>query len=158
MFPAAIVMPDPTAPIDFVEEPVHDDQQHDDSKESGRGLKIERAHVVAQRIDNSHGNDPGDQRGDEGEARAHSDGFPVRPFWSRHRGGDRRQNQNALESFAKNKNSDIERGDCFARVRPRWIRRAFGENSLPDQDRNDGQRRDGNTDTENYLPRPIGLA
>src|SRR5262249_6664157 len=45
---ATIVRADPAAPINFVEEPIHDDQQYHDREQAGRRLEIERAHVVAQ--------------------------------------------------------------------------------------------------------------
>src|SRR5882724_64233 len=37
-FAAAIVRSDPAAPVNFVEEPVHDHEQHHDGEKSGRSL------------------------------------------------------------------------------------------------------------------------
>src|SRR5947209_6282072 len=45
-FAAAIMGADPAAPVNFVEEPVHYDQQNNHCEQSGGGLQIERAHVV----------------------------------------------------------------------------------------------------------------
>src|SRR5207302_10458990 len=47
-FAAAIVRTDPAAPINFVEKPIHDHEQHHDREQSSRGLQVERAHVVTQ--------------------------------------------------------------------------------------------------------------
>ena len=57
----------------------------------------------------------------------------MRLFRSGHARGDRRQHQNAFESFAKNEDADIEKRNRRARVRLRWIRRAVRGDSLPDQ-------------------------
>ena len=67
-FTAAIVGANPAAPINLVEEPVHDHEQDDDRKQSGCGLQIERRHVVAERAHDAHGDEPGDQAGAKCEA------------------------------------------------------------------------------------------
>src|SRR4029453_5626490 len=45
-FTPAIVRANPAAPINLVEEPVHDHEQNDYREQSGCGLQIERRHVV----------------------------------------------------------------------------------------------------------------
>ena len=39
--PATIVVRDPARPVDAMKEPVHDDEQHGDREQSGRGLEVE---------------------------------------------------------------------------------------------------------------------
>src|SRR5881227_1753102 len=82
-FSPAIMSSNPAAPINLVKEPVHDHQQNDDSQESGRGLEIERRHVVAERTDDAHCDKPGDQAGDKSEACAERDRLAMHAFGPR---------------------------------------------------------------------------
>ena len=70
---------------------------------------------------------------------------------SGHARGDRGQHQNAFESFAEDENSDVEKRDCRAGVRPRWVRRAMRRDSLPDQHRNDEKGSYNDADAQSGL-------
>jgi hypothetical protein len=157
-FATAIVRADPTAPINLVEEPIHNHEQHDDGEKSGRRLQIECAHVVAERTDNSDSDEPGDQSRAKRDTRAGRDRLSVRAFRAGHAGGDRRQHEDAFESFTKNKNTDIEKRDRRTRVRLGRIRRAMRRDSLPHDHRDDPDRSHENTDPKNDTPQPIDLA
>src|SRR5213593_1974261 len=94
----------PAAPINLVKEPVHDHQQNDDSQEAGRGLEIERRHVVAERANDAHGDKPGDQAGDKSEACAERDRLAMHPSGPRHTRGDGSQDENAFQSLSEDEN------------------------------------------------------
>ena len=59
----------PAAPINLMEKPIHDHEQHDHGKQSRRGLKIERRHVVTKRANDLHRDTPRDQGCYKREAR-----------------------------------------------------------------------------------------
>ena len=59
----------------------------------------------------------------------------MRALRPSHARSNRRQNENAFESFTKNKNADVESGDGSARVWLGRVWRALRENSLPEEDR-----------------------
>ena len=82
----------------------------------------------------------------------------MRAFRTGHARGDRRQYQNAFESFTKNENANIEKGDGRTRVRLRRVRRAMRGHALPDDHRHHRNRGDENADPKNDAPRPIDLA
>ena len=110
-FAAAIVRPDPAAPINLVEEPVHDHEQHDDREQSGGGLQIQRGDVVGERAHDADCDHPGDKCRDEGERGSPGDRPPVGPRGADHAGGDRREDENAFEPFAEDEHADVEDGD-----------------------------------------------
>jgi hypothetical protein len=141
-----------------MEEPIHDHEQHDHGEKSGRGLQIERAHVVAERTDNSHRDEPCDQCRDECDPRADCDRLPVRAFRAGHTRGDRRQHQNAFEAFAKNENADVEKRHRWTRVRLRRIRGAVCGHALPHDHRDDRNRGGENADPKNDSPSAVDLA
>jgi len=157
-FAAAIVRADPAAPINFVEEPIHDHQQDDDCEQSGGGLQIERAHIVAQRIHNSDRDEPGDQGCAKCDAGADCDRAPMCALCAGHARGNRGEYQNAFQSFAKNENADIEKRNRRARVRLGRIRRAMRGDTLPDNHRHHGDCSDENADSKNDAPRALALA
>ena len=125
-------MSNPAAPINFVEEPVHDDEQHDHGQQSGRRLKIERRDVIAQRTDDADRDEPRNQCCAETDSCADRHRPPMRLFRSRHARRDRRQNENAFQSFAENQHADIEERDRRAGVGPQWIGRPLFRHALPD--------------------------
>ena len=67
----AVVVSDPARPVDAVKEPVHDQQQHDDRQQTGGRLDIEAG--TAERADDPHGTEPGDDRGGNADPDAEPD-------------------------------------------------------------------------------------
>ena len=150
-FAPAIMRADPAAPINLVKEPVHDHEQNDDGEKSGRGLQIERRHVVAERINNAHCDEPGDQGGDECDARADRNRTPMRLFRAGHARGDRGQNENALQSLAKNQNPDVEKRNRRTRIRLHRVRCAVRRHSLPNDHSDNEKRGYDNADAKSRL-------
>ena len=146
----------PAAPINLVKEPVHDHQQNDDSQESGRGLEIERRHIVAERADDAHRDKPGDQAGDKSEACAERDRLAMHAFGPRHTRGDGSEDENAFQSLSEDENADIEERDCRARVRARRIRRTVCRDPLPNQHRGHKKRGNDNADAQSRLHFALG--
>ena len=136
--------PNPAAPINLVEEPVHDHQQNYDGEQSGRRLEIERRHIVAKRPDNADRNQPGNQGRGESDSGAETNGAAVRLPRAGHTRGDGGEDQNAFEAFAENEHADIEERNRGAGVGPHRIGHALFGEALPNQDCHDG----GGGDTE----------
>ena len=116
-FAPAIVRPDPAAPINLVEEPVHDDEQHDDGEEACGGLQVECGDVVGQCAHDADGDHPGDKGGEKGEPGAPGDRPAEGAAGAGHAGGDGGEDENALKAFAKDEDADVEyrqrRGWCW---------------------------------------------
>ena len=70
------------------------------------------------------------------QARAERDRSAMRAFRAGHTRDDRRQNQNAFQTLAKNENGNVEKRRSRAGVRSRRIGRPVRGNSLPDKHRN----------------------
>jgi hypothetical protein len=127
----------PATPIDFVKEPVHDDQQDYHGQKPGRGLEVEGGNIIAEGSDNSCRDDPSDQGRDEGDASPDCDWSSVGTFRADHAGGDCGQDKDALEAFPKDEDPDIEKRDRAVGVWTHWIRLALFGHALPNQDRDD---------------------
>ena len=150
-FAPAIVRADPAAPINLVKEPVHNHEQNDNGEKSGRGLQVERRHIVAQRINNSDRYEPRDQGSDECDAGTGRNRTPMRLFRAGHARGDRGQNENALQSFAKNQDPNVEKRDRRARVWLHRVGRAVRRHSLPENHSDNNERGHDNADAQSRL-------
>src|SRR5437588_12592179 len=69
-FAPAIMGANPAAPINFVEEPVHDHEQDDHREQSGRRLQMQGGNVLAQLLHESDSYEPGHKSGEECDRRA----------------------------------------------------------------------------------------
>jgi hypothetical protein len=114
-----------------VEEPVHDDEQHNDGEEACGGLQVECGNVVGQCAHDADGDHPGDKSGKEGEPGAPGDRPAAGPAGAGHAGGDGGEDENALEAFAKDEDADVEHGNGGAGVGAGGIGRAAGRKPLP---------------------------
>src|SRR5881296_1891457 len=94
-FAPAIMGPNPAAPVNFVEEPIHDHKQN----------------VLAQLLHDSDRDEPGHKGGEESDRRSRHYRFAIIAPRTSHAGGDGSENENAFESLAEYENTDIERGD-----------------------------------------------
>jgi hypothetical protein len=128
----------PPSPVNLVEKPIHDDKQHHDGEQSGRGLQIESRHILAQRPDDTHRDKPGYQCCAECDGSAGGNRPAMRFFRPGHTRGDRGQDENAFETFSENENGYVEKCDRRTCVRPQRIGRAVLGCSLPKQKGSDG--------------------
>jgi hypothetical protein len=75
----------------------------------------------------------------------------MEAFHTGHARSDRREHQNAFQSFAKNENADVEKRHSRAGVGAGRIGRAVRSNSLPDQHGGDEKRGCNHADTQSKL-------
>jgi hypothetical protein len=141
----------PASPINLVKKPVHYDEKHDDCEQAGRGLQIESRHVVAERTDDPHCNQPRDQTGDKRKTRTERDRTAMGPLRTCHARSDRCQNQNAFQSLAKDKNSNVQKRHRGAGIGACWIRGAVSSNSLPHKHRDHEKRSYDDADAQSWL-------
>lgn len=64
----AVVKRDPSRPVHLMKKPVHDDQQHDDSQEPCRRLKLKGGNLTANVFKNPNSTQPGHDRGQQTQA------------------------------------------------------------------------------------------
>src|SRR3954467_1455734 len=124
----------PAAPVDLVEEPVHDHEQHQDCEQSGCGLQVESRNAFTELAYESSGDEPGGQRGDESESGTGPNGAPMGLGRTGHAGGDSGKDQDAFQAFTKNQNADVYGGDCCTRLWSQWVRISVFAKSLPHHD------------------------
>src|ERR1043166_2141092 len=110
--------PDPAAPINLVKEPIHDDEEDDNGKQSGCCLEVERRHIIAQRTDDSDSYRPGDQSCTEGKTRPDANRASMHLPCARHACGDCCENEDTLKTFAEYQDSDIQACDRRTGIRP----------------------------------------
>src|SRR6266487_4456783 len=150
-FPATIMRPDPSAPINFMKKPIHNYEQNDDGEESSCGLQVKCRHTFAQLPHDTDGNEPGDQARSESEACAHRDWTTVRAFLSGHARSDGGEHQDAFQSFAEYENTNIQKRDRGSCVRLRRIRRAMRRDALPRDHAYDANRSCESSDAQSKL-------
>jgi len=150
-FAPPVVGPDPAAPVNLVEEPVHDHQQDDHRDQSGCSLEIQRPHVFAEGTDNSHGYEPGDNAAGKSQSSAEGNRAPVWPLRSSHACSNRSQHQNAFESFPENENADVEERDRRTGIGTHRIGCAVRGRALPNQHSSDKKPGHDDADAQNRL-------
>jgi hypothetical protein len=91
-----------------MEKPVHNNDEHDDCKQSSNRLNVERWHVLGQVINDVYGKTPSEQGRNKCDTRSHSNGTLVPPTGSDHTGGDRREHQNTLQPFTKDEYANLK--------------------------------------------------
>src|SRR5438046_10562732 len=101
----------PSAPINLVEEPVHNHQQNNDCQKPRGSLQIECGYVVAERADDAHCYNPRNQAGDKRHARTERDRLAMHAFGTWHTGSDGSPHTNASQSLSKNEKPDVEARD-----------------------------------------------
>src|SRR5438094_9176678 len=136
-FAPAIMRANPAAPVNLVEEPIHDHKQHNHGEQSGRGLQMQGRNVLAQLLHDSDSDEPGHKGGEESDRRSRHYRFAIIAPRTSHAGGDGSENENAFESLAEYENTDIERGASGGSVRLQRIGRTVGSDPLPDENRDD---------------------
>jgi hypothetical protein len=136
-FASAIMGPNPAAPVNFVEEPIHDHKQNDHCEQSGRGLQVQSRNVLAQLLHDSDRDEPGHKSSEESDRRSRHYRFAIIAPRTSHAGGYGSKNENAFESLAEYENTDIERSDGGGSVRLQRIGRTVGSDPLPDENRDD---------------------
>src|SRR5207245_11526356 len=104
-----------------MKKPVHDHEQHDHGEESGCSLQIECWDVVAERVDDTDGDEASDQSRDKSHARTGPDRPAISAFRSGHARGDRGKHQNAIETSAAYEDTKVDKSDCRTCV---WLRRS----------------------------------
>src|SRR5438132_10862040 len=110
-FAPTIMDTNPAAPVNFVEEPIHDHKQDDHCEQSGRGLQMQGRNVLAQLLHDPDSNEPRREGGEERDRCARHDRFAIIAARAGHAGGDGSEDENAFESLAENEDAYIERGD-----------------------------------------------
>src|SRR5436190_5728712 len=128
--------PDPAAPINLVKEPIHDDEEDDDGKQSGCGLEVKRRHIIAQRTDDSNSDRPRDQSCTEGKTRPNANRASMYLPCTRHACGDCCENKDTLKTLPEYQDSDIQACDRWTRVRSSRVGCALFSDALPDQNGN----------------------
>src|SRR5438105_6009722 len=96
-FAPAIMGPNPAAPVDLVEEPIHDHKQNDHCEQSGRGLQMQGGNVLAQLLHDSDGDAPGHKGGEERDRRPRHYRFAIIASRAGHTSGDGSEDKNAFE-------------------------------------------------------------
>ena len=127
--------PNPAAPVNLVEKPVHDHEQNDDREQTRRRLQIERRDVVAQLAHDADRDKPRHQTGAKRNRGADRNRPAMLTFRAHHARGDRGENEDAFQPFAENKDADIEKSRRWISARAQRIRVALRGHALPDEDR-----------------------
>src|SRR5438105_5224549 len=136
----------PAAPINFVEEPVHDHEQDDHREQSGRRLQMQGGNVLAQLLHESDSYEPGHKSGEECDRRAGHHRFAIASSRTGHAGGDGSEDKNAFESFAEKEEPNIEGRDGGGGMRLQRIGWTVGGDPLPDKNRDHEKRSEQQTD------------
>src|ERR1700758_3737531 len=129
--------PDPTAPIDFMEEPVHHDQENDNCKQAGPSLQIESRNILRKIADDPYCNEPRGDCGEKTDAGSDCNRAAMHPIIAIQTGSDCREHQNGFQSLSENQNSDIEDRDRLIPVSLGRIGGTMGSDSLPDENGDD---------------------
>src|ERR1700737_3865589 len=141
-----IVHPNPAAPINFMEKPVHYYQEDDDRQQPGRGLQIESWNALRKIADDSNSNKPCNDRRKKSNARTHRNRTPMHTIIANHTCRYRREHQNAFQPFSKNEDADVKNCYRLTAVGLQRIRRAFCRDSRPYKDHT--QERSGKNTTD----------
>src|SRR5438477_2098825 len=141
-FAPAIMGANPAAPVNLVEEPIHDHKQHNHCEQSGRGLQMQGRDVLAQLLHDSDSDEPGHKGSEEGDRRARHYRLAIIASQAGHTGSDGGQDKNAFESLAENENTDIEGGDGGGGVSLQRIGRTVGSDPLPNENGDDEEGRE----------------
>jgi hypothetical protein len=137
---AAVVMGDPTGPVDLVEEPVHHDEQDDDRRDPGRRLHVEPA--VPEQPDEPDGDEPRAHRREQRDHAADSDRAAVDAVAAEEARGDRGQHEDRLEPLAEHEHRAVDHRGRAAHVRARRARVGRAAGCVPaehDADHGDGE-------------------
>src|SRR6185437_14477208 len=104
----AVVEGDPAGPVDFVEEPVHDQQKHENGEQTGNGLDVERINAFGEVVDDTDDGEPCGQGGDRSGSYTRGYRAHMARLGFHHAGGDGGENEDALQPFTKDEDGDIE--------------------------------------------------
>ena len=110
----AVVVSDPARPVDAVEEPVHDHQQHRHGEQTGGRLDVEAG--TAERADDPHGTEPGDDRGGNADPDAEPDRAALARVGAEEACGDRGDHEDRLQALAKDQEPAVEDHGAVAQV------------------------------------------
>ena len=132
-----VVHGDPASPVNLMEEPVHHNKQNEDGQQAGGCLDIERIDALCQVIHDTHGNKPGQECCEEGDASTGCDRAPVGFLRFHHAGSDCRKHQNALQSLSEYQDTDVQNLRKGAGPLCQRIGTPCRSKALPNQNPND---------------------
>jgi hypothetical protein len=103
-------------PVDLVEEPVEDDEEHRDRDEGDDGLEL--LAVACQRVEHGLRHDEREHRGDHGTGRTEKEWSAQTPLHAGHARDEGGQDEHRLEPLAKDDDGGVG-DDCERRLRTR---------------------------------------
>ena len=124
------------------------------AKEAGRGLSGQRRHALSQLAHDADGNEPGDERGAEGDGCAQRHRPAMHFLCADHARGNGSENQDAFKALTENEHADIEKRNRWTGVRSHRVRRPMSGDSLPDQNPDHGKNGERNEDLQNEAKVP----
>ncbi len=119
--PALVMARDPACPVHLVEEPVHDEQQHDQRRQPGRGLHVELAAVEL--ADEPHHEEPRRHAGRQRCAAAQRHRAAMDAVGAEEARHHRRQHQDRLQALAQHQDRAVDHDRGVAQAITRRQRR-----------------------------------
>src|SRR5579862_5445682 len=98
----------PGSPIDFVKEPVHNQEKHKNRQQSRCSLNGERRHIPAEVIEDADSQGPSHKSCEEPDPYPDGHGASIFTPGSSHARGDRSKHQDTLQSLAENEHTNVE--------------------------------------------------